>query len=671
MNSKENNKKQILLILLNSDEPITISKISLQLKVSPKTVRNYLDEIEQTLHDLNVKLIKKPNVGIYLDVDKNKKSSLKSELNILVNDIYSSKHRQKYILKTLFKNRYTYTIQLFADDLYCSKNTILSDLVFVEKWLKNHNLHLVRKQNQGLWIEGNENVFRDAMMSFFCETSYDINQIDSSKTVELDYRLDNINYTKIKNFFPKLNFYVIQRIIQEAEEKLGYYFTDQAFVNLIVHIAIAIERIKFEKNISMEKDNFENIKENKEYVIAKWVVDQLSLDLKIKIPESEIAYICLHMLGSKIQQDIFVDDYTVIINSQDAIYLQVANEIIQLVSDILRIDLSDDKILLTGLVIHLRPTIIRLKNGLKLRNPLLDRIKNEYFSIFGAAWSCNSIFERNFNVSINEDEVGYISLHLASSIERINKKIKTVIICSSGIGTSQLVANRLKRELPDLEITNIIPANQLTTSVINEADIIISTISLRKNIDKIVCVSTFINENDILRIQTFLSKSKNKLKNKDLDVPLQAKSNSNLNPKNDIISSDYCFIDDGNNSYIDTLKKYAFIMEKNSIVKPGFFNNILKREQMNSTIIGNGITIPHSQENFVLSPKICIVKLNNPIIWQDQKIDLILILALKFKDISTTKSFFKNFYSLLDNKDLIEKIKHSNDVEEITSIFLN
>ena len=125
----------------------------------------------------------------------------------------------------------------------------------------------------------------------------------------------------------------------------------------------------------MEKDNFENIKENKEYVIAKWVVDQLSLDLKIKIPESEIAYICLHMLGSKIQQDIFVDDYTAIINSQDAIYLQVANEIIQLVSDILRIDLSDDKILLTGLVIHLRPTIIRLKNGLKLRNPLLDRIK--------------------------------------------------------------------------------------------------------------------------------------------------------------------------------------------------------------------------------------------------------------------------------------------------------
>lgn len=669
MNSKENNKKQILLMLLNSDKPITISKISSQLNVSSKTVRNYLDEIQLTLNNSDIKIIKKPNVGIYLNIDKEKKSLLKDKLNILIDDIYSSKYRKRYILKTLFKNRYTYTIQLFADDLYCSKNTILSDLVYVEKWLKNHNLHLVRKQNQGLWIEGNENVFRDAMMSFFCEISYENTSTDSLKSTELDYRLDNENYNKIKRFFPKLDFLMIQEIIQKAEEKLGYYFTDQAFVNLIVHIAIALERVKFEKNISMEKDNFENIKGNKEYSIAKWVVDQLSINLNIKIPENEIAYICLHMLGSKIQQDIFVDDYASIINSQDAIYIQVAKEIIQLVSDILRVNLYEDTILLTGLVIHLRPTIIRLKNNLELRNPLLSRIKNEYLSIFGATWSCNSIFERNFNVSINEDEVGYISLHIASAIERISNKVKAVIICSSGIGTSQLVANRLKKALSDLEITSIIPAKQLTNKLIEENDIIISTIAIRKKIDKVVCVSTFINKNDISRIQLFLSK--NKFKNDNLDITSNTNITPDLQNKNDIISSEYCFIDEGNNSYIDTLKKYSSILEKNSIVKPGFFNNILKREQMNSTIIGNGITIPHSQEEFVIQPKICIVKLNNPIIWQDQKVDLILILALKFKDISTTKLFFKNFYSILDNKDIIEKIKHSNSVEEITSIFLN
>lgn len=670
MNSKDNNKKQIMLILIENDNPMTISKISSKLNVSPKTVRNYLDEIQMDFHNFNTELIKKPNVGVYLNLSKEEKSLLKEKLDLVVDNIYTSKYRQKYILKTLFKNRYTYTIQLFADDLYCSKNTILSDLVYVERWLKNHNLCLMKKQNQGLWIEGDESTFRSAMMSLFHELKIEKDSISTKKTEELDYRLDYINHSKIKKFFPTLNFYVIQNIIQESEEKLGYYFTDQAFVNLIVHIAIALERIKFDKKIYMEEDNFEHIKENKEYDIAKWVVEELSKNFKLKIPEKEIAYICLHMLGSKIQQDISLDDYNTFINSQNDIYVEVAKEIISLVSDILNVDLSKDKVLLTGLIIHLRPTIVRLKNKLKLRNPLLQKIKEEYFSIFGATWSCNSIFEKNFNVSINEDEVGYISLHMATAIDRITNKIKTIVVCSSGIGTSQMVANRLGKQIPELEITAVLPLNHLTNKVIEENDIIISTITLLKEINKSICVSTFINETDILRIRHFLSE--NKIRNKNFEV----KDNYNIDQQikyniNNIISPKYCFIDEGKDSYLKIIEKYSLIMENSSIVKPGFCNNILQREQKDSTIIGNGITIPHSHEEYVLSPKICIIKLNNSIVWDEENIDLIIILALKFKDVSTTKLFFKNFYSLLDNKDMIEKIRQSNDTKQIVSIFLN
>ena len=666
MNTKENKKKQIMLMLIENYEPITVSTISSKLNVSPKTIRNYLQELEMDFHDLNIELVKKPSIGIYLNIDKEQRILLKEKLNIVLDNIYSSTYRQKYILKTLFKNRYTYTIQLFADDLYCSKNTILSDLSYVEKWLKNHNLNLIRKQNQGLWIEGDENVFRDAMMSLFHEINDENNNIDDAEIDKLDYRIDYINYNKIKMFFPKLDFYSIQGIIQKSEEKLGYYFTDQAFVNLIVHIAIAIERIKFDKNIYMEEDNFEDIKNNKEYDIAKWVVEELSKALNLEIPEKEIAYICLHMLGSKIQHDISLDDYNSIINSQNDIYVELAKEIISLVSDILRVDLSEDKILLTGLVIHLRPTIIRLKNNLELRNPLLQRIKEEYLSVFGATWSCNSIFEKKFNISINEDEVGYIALHIAAAIDRLNNKTKAIVVCSSGIGTSQMVANRLGKQLPELEINGVIPIKYLTDEIIEENDIIISTIALSKKIPKVVCVSTFINETDIEHIREFLSKSK--IKNNHIVEEIQ---NNNLNINN-IISADYCFIDDGKLSYLDTIKKYALIMEKDGkIVKPGFYKDILDREEKDSTIIGNGITIPHAHEGLVLSPKICIIKLNNPIIWNEENIDLILILALKFKDISTTKVFFKNFYSLLDNKDMVKKIKDSNSTEEIVSIFLD
>lgn len=661
-----------MLMLIENDSPMTVSNISAKLDVSSKTVRNYLDEIQDDFSKLGAELIKKPNVGIYLNSDKSEKALLKDKLNISIDKIYSSKYRQKYILKTLFKNRYTYTTQLFAEELYCSKNTILSDLNYVQTWLEKHHLTLMRKQNQGLWIEGNENTFRDAMMSLFCELNEENKNTNemSNEIFELDYRLDHINYNKIKKFFPLLNFYKIQTVIQESEQKLGYYFTDQAFVNLIVHIAIALERIKFDKKIYIKKDYFENIKTNKEYDIAKWVVERLREELNIEIPEEESAYVCLHMLGAKIQQDIYLDDYNMFIDSQEDVYTEFAKEIINLVSEILRVDLSDDMILLTGLILHLRPTIIRLKHNLKLRNPLLKKIKKEYFSVFGATWSCNSIFEKKFNVSINEDEVAYITLHIATAIDRINNKIKTIIVCSSGIGTSQMVANRLNKKLPELEITGVIPLNYLTEKIIKENDMIVSTIAMKKDINKLVCVSTLINEQDILRIRQFLSNYK--IKNSNFEIG----NNENKNLQKDydidnIIPTECCFIDDGNDSYLETIKKYATIMEKNKIVKPGFCEDILKREQKDSTIIGNGITIPHSHEDFVISPKICIIKLNNPIVWNEENIDLIVILALKFKDVSTTKVFFKNFYSLLDNEDLINQIKESKNIDMIRSIFLD
>lgn len=672
MNSKNKKKKQTMLMLIENDTPITVSEISSKLNVSEKTVRNYLEEVKDDFNRLGTELIKKPNVGIYLNIDKEQKIVLKEKLNIAIDNIYSSEYRQKYILKILFKNRYTYTIQLFADDLYCSKNTILADLVYVQKWLENHDLQLMRKQNQGLWIEGNEDTFRHAMMSLFSEINEESknNDINITETEELDYRLDHINYNKIKQFFPKLNFYKIQNIIQESEKKLGYYFTDQAFVNLIVHIAIALERIKFDKKIYIEKDYFEYIKKNKEYDIAKWVVENLSKEFNLEIPEKESAYICLHMLGAKIQQNIYLEDYNMFIDSQKNSYIEVAKEIIDLVSEILRIDLSKDEILLAGLTLHLRPTIVRLKHNLQLRNPLLQKIKREYISIFGATWSCNSIFEKRFGASINEDEVGYISLHIASAIDRLNNKIRTIVVCSSGIGTSQIVANRLKNRLPELEITGVIPLNDLTSKIIEENDMIISTVAMTKCNNKVVCINTFVDETDILRIRHFLSETKIKNNNfetennKDLDLQNQ------YDIKN-IITSDYCFIDEGKSSYLELIKKYALIMENNNLVKSGFWENILQREQKGSTIIGHGITIPHSSEDFVLSPKICIIKLKNPIIWNEENIDLIIILALKFKEVSATKLFFKNFYSLLDNEELIEKIRQAEDKEKIISIFLD
>ncbi len=665
---KEDVKKQIFLVLIKSHQPITVAKLAEKVSRSGKTVRNYLKLLQQELEKKAIKLIIRPNVGVFLDVTEEERKLLGMGISISkdVEEKYSPEHRRYYILRTLLKNKYTYTLQLFAEDLYCSKSTIIHDLVTIQSWLEKRGLQLKRKQNQGLWVEGNEKNYRRAMMDLFLEV-HEQNQVDEVEELEkLDYRIDFINYKKIKQLFPFIQLFKIQEIIQQAERKLGYYFTDQAFINLITHIAIVIERTKHEKEIKLTKEHFESLRAKYEFEVATWVVDQLSEAFHLDFSEDEIGYISLHMLGAKIQEDIDTNSYDILLDVQNREYISIAKEIISLAGDILGIDLSNDKKLLIALVIHLRPTIIRLQHGLKLRNPILQTIKNEYTSIFGAAWACSSIFEKKIGVSISEDEVGYIAMHLAVGVGRLNHKVKTVIVCSSGIGTSQLIATKINNLFHELDIIEILPLNYLNKNIIQKADLIISTIAGVIDSPKAVYISTLLDATDVIKIKSMLGKLQiNSCEKKTF------KKNTSKSCICDVIDEALCFIEEDKKDFIEIINYYGKLMEEKGYVRPGFCENVLEREEKASTEIGKGIAIPHATEAYVIKSKICIIKLKHPITWNDNQLRLMIILALKFKDIHVTKTFFKTIYALLDNATLIDKIMQTDDKSEIIDIFLN
>ena len=673
---KEGFKKKLISELLNRTVPVTITELAKLINKTGRTVRSYLDELEEEFKDYGLEIVRKSNVGVYITMEEKDRLKLVNTINEdklpgLKADCFSSRYRHNYILKTLIDGRFSYTIKMFADELYCSKSTIVNELGYVEKWLLNYNLSLRRRQNQGLWIEGLENDCRRAYKDLLKdiqdkeETFDELNVND----VELDYRIDLVDFTKIKSMFPKINLFIIQRIIQEAEKELGFYFTDQAFINLITHISITIERLRNNRTVSNFDNYYESIKDEKEYKIAKWVVEELSKEFKVRFPEEEIGYITIHMLGEKIQENYTSDECLTIIENLDAEYTDMAKEIIALSSSILNVDLSKDEGLLPRLVLHLRPTVMRLKFGLTLTNPILSRIKQEYTNIFGVAWACSSIFESKFGVTINEDEVGFLTLHLALANEKAKYKIKTVVVCSSGVGTSQLVASKLAKKFDNLEITHILPFNMLSQKISEEAELIITTIRNFKMIEKFVYISTLVNEEDIRNIENTIKRVKMLKAKHAAYLDLEADKKLGNKQEESIFDKELCYLDSEFKSFPETIKYYGKIMEEKGYAKPGFYEDILRREKEGFTYIGKGIAIPHSTDNYVNKSKICLVKFKNHISWQDNKLDFIFILCLKFSDIGTTKKFFRNFYTMLESDELIYKIKNAKSIDDIDFMF--
>ena len=126
ISTKESGKRKLLSELLSRRESVTETELAKLIEKTGRTVRSYLDEIQGEYEEYGLKVIRKTNLGVYMNIDEKNRSKLVNTLkeeklgNSKVED-FSSKYRQVYILKTLFEDKFSYTIQMFADNKKCQK----------------------------------------------------------------------------------------------------------------------------------------------------------------------------------------------------------------------------------------------------------------------------------------------------------------------------------------------------------------------------------------------------------------------------------------------------------------------------------------------------------------------------------------------------------------------
>ncbi|WP_443110734.1 HTH domain-containing protein [Caloramator sp. mosi_1] len=91
---------------------------------------------------------KKPRYGIRLKVNEEKRLELLQnyKYNSSFIEPYTPQFRKNYILKRLLITKTNITVSELAQELYVSKVTIHKDIEQVDKWLKNFNLKLIKKQ---------------------------------------------------------------------------------------------------------------------------------------------------------------------------------------------------------------------------------------------------------------------------------------------------------------------------------------------------------------------------------------------------------------------------------------------------------------------------------------------------------------------------------------------
>lgn len=601
-----NRKEEVVKIILQANDFVSVETIAKHCKTSTKTIRNDLVFLEPLIEQHHVRLVRKPGVGVYLEGDFFDKQQL---LNTLKqpspHSTYTPEQRRQHLLQSLLLNKSSQRMKDLELDYYVSRATIHADIATLNESLKAFQCEIVFDKTHGLQLMGDETHQRQVMAHF------------GPLEPLVEYVMDGSQKSKqtfIERFNDVLNldFNEIEMIVNEAQHQLGYTFSTEASLNLIVHIAIAIQRAKQGFDVTLSDDLFSALSSQKEYDIAKVIAQRIERHFDVTLSSSETIYLCLHFLGAKRIKELQLKQLS--ISSDTQALEDTITRFIRKVQSSMGLFLENDAALFNSLLLHLKPTINRLMYGLSLQNPLYEEIKFNYSSIYSAVEQHSHLFNEVYHIHIPPNEIAYLVLHFAAAKERNVTMIRTLVMCASGLGTSQLIVSKLKRTFNNLQIVDVIASFDVSYYKEKDIDLIISTIPLESSIKTIV-ISPLLSDYDISMIKHSL-----------VDVKKQPLPGMRFLPH-------HVWIDVDVSSKEELLHLMAEQLLKEGYVNEDYLQSILDREQLGPTLISSTLAIPHGEAKHVNQSVTLWVRLAQPMIWaMNESIQQLMLIASTQED---------------------------------------
>ncbi|MED3653163.1 BglG family transcription antiterminator [Heyndrickxia sporothermodurans] len=632
MNTRQ---QKILKELRLAQEPLTSSEIGSLLQVSSKTIRNDVKELNEQLESYDAYVSSTRGKGYQLIIQNERLFQQFIQSQHDPQDDIPSNHQERvsYLMEKLLMSSDYNKIEDLADELYISRSTLQHELKHIREILKKYDLALDQKPYHGIKVIGDETQIR------YCISEYLFNQQSTLKDNMGDWL----------GILPKEELEVIKDRVLFNLRKYHIIISDISLQNLITHIAIACKRIRKSNSVQMVHHHLQEIEAKKEFLVAKEMAKEIQEKLNVSFTNHEVAYLAIHLQGTKLSNSCThnMEAYSVI----DSDIQEMVKEMIKRIDDEYGFHLTNDEELLLAMSLHLKPAINRYKFKMNIRNPMLDEIKSKYPLSFDAALIGAQLVQEKINITIDENEIGYLALHIEVAQERQkrNKKMapRCLIVCASGLGSAQLLMFKLQSEFGD-QLNNIGTTEyyNLLQQSFQNIDFIISTIPIEEKLTvPVIKISTILWETDLSKINTLLTQG-------------EAVTEKYLRKKYTYLQKDF-------DTKEEVLSFICKDLESDCLVDEGYLESVLKRESFSPTSFGNMVAIPHPIDPQTEDTFWSVVTLQKPLQWEDKPVQLIVLLNISKNKKHDLKPMYTLLMKVLDDKNMVKEILQCKTYEQL------
>lgn len=491
---KPKEKELLSLLYQNQNRFLTGRELAQALHISERTVRSYIRRMEPVITENGGEILAKQGNGYRLLLRRPVQFAVLAgtpgteTTRKTAQTPDSAQERRRYLMQRLLLNGETLQAEETAERLYISTSTLKKELYQLRGMLDEYGL-VFDSGPAGISIHGDETSKRALIMDYFFRSST-FNSIQE--------------YMDHSGYFDDIPTEQLLRMVLDESRQFGIRLSDIMVQNVLLHLALSVKRMQagLRPEHAVLPPAFE---QSSEYQASSAIFRRLSGMTGGEYPAEEVSYLALHLSGKGSWA-----------TRQPAHGEHLEQEVKTVLSQLAEDDvmqLDEDPQLVSSLLEHLRPMVVRLMRGLPQKNPLTQDILRDQPDLMKVIRKYFGAMPCLRRYDIDDDEWAYLALHIMAALERQKekRKLQVLVVCATGYGSSQLLKSRLMKHFSDsLHIVTETGYYEMSDDILQGSDLIISSVNIGPVIFGVpfIHVSVFLGEEDVQNIQRFIDQEK-------------------------------------------------------------------------------------------------------------------------------------------------------------------
>ena len=494
----------LLKYLIQLEEPETIMTISRATNQSRRKIYYHLEKINDALADVGEVISSRPRVGIVLTAHQKELCQALLEGVDFYSYVMSMTERMQLTVLYICIAKERVTIEKLMELTEVSRNTVLNDLNEIRNQLasEQYQVNLASTKAQGYFLK--------------CHPLNKIQYVHSLLYhifVEGNHSFVMILTEKIKEFIgedlllsDELQDFLNQRV-QDVEQDLGKKINRHEIkfmLQVLPYLLLSCRNMALNEEEQEDlKREFTLIRKRIEYQAAKNLNSNLGATFGLQLNDIEISLLAVLLLSYRKDRDIHA-------TSQDFVQLKEAiDEFIWRFEVSSHFEIENKEDLLRNLLTHCKALLFRKTYGILSKNPLTRQIKEKYADLFAVTKSCSVILEEAWLISLTDDEIAYLALHMGGFLKhnRAEKQDakRIYLVCDEGVAVQKLLLKQCLYHLPNENLSAVFTTEQFkSVEDILNVDLLITTNDGLETTLPTIQVQPILDYEDVLNITSFV-----------------------------------------------------------------------------------------------------------------------------------------------------------------------